>query len=117
MQKDENKAIKCPYCRDTKCLDQQGIVRIFLFPRLPFLILAVLAAAGGYFFSSFLYLAAIVLFLLPLALADLRLYLFPAVSVMALVFRKKVNCPKCNPAGGLFRNGEAEKNTVDKFEE
>lgn len=113
----ENKNIRCTFCQDTRCLDLPGIVTVFLRPRLVFLLLALFTAVGAYFFTPYLYLPAAVLFLLPLALADLRLYLFLPVVLAFLLFRKKVNCPKCNPGGTLFRKETADQDAVDRFME
>ena len=113
----ENKSIKCTFCQDTRCLDLPGIVKIFLRPRLVFLVLAIITASAAYFSTPYLYLLAAVIFLLPLARADLRLYLFLPVTLAFLLFRKKVNCPKCNPGGTLFRKDTADQDTVDRFQE
>ena len=113
----ENKNIKCMMCRDTQCLDLTGIVKVFLRPRLMFPVFAAITAAAAYFLTPFLYFPAAVIFLLPLALADLRLYLFLPVFFSALLFRKKVNCPCCNPSGTLFRKNNADQNAVDRFME
>lgn len=113
----ENKKIRCTFCQGTSCLDLPGIVKVFLRPRVVFLVLALLTAVAAYFFTPFLYLLAAVIFLLPLAMADMRLYLFLPVFLSALLFRKKVNCPKCNPSGTLFRKNAADKEAVDRFME
>jgi hypothetical protein len=94
----------CPYCRGTGALTPGGILRIYAFSSLfgGLLMLAgvVLAIVLG---NAWWLLLSAAGYLLPLVRADLRPLLYPFVSVAAL-FGKPVNCPRCEPAGGVFRS-------------
>ena len=104
----------CPRCRNTKCLTLSGIVQVFLRPKLPYLIAALLAALAALFLTPYLYILSVLILLLPLAQADLRLYLFLPL-LLAHLAGKKVNCPVCNPGGTLFRSELVQGTGKDKF--
>ena len=104
----------CPRCRNTKCLTFSGIVQVFLRPKLPCLIAALLFALAAPFVTPYLCIVSVILLLLPLAQADLRLYLFLPL-LLAHLAGKKVNCPVCNPGGTLFRSELAQGTGKDKF--
>ncbi|MBR2365524.1 MAG: hypothetical protein IKA79_10010 [Lentisphaeria bacterium] len=104
----------CPYCHNTKCLTGKGIVRIFLHPGRYYLLPALLCILAAIFFSPYFYIASVIIFLLPLAQADMRMYLFLPV-LLAHIAGKKVNCPKCNPSGTLFRSEFEETQSRDRF--
>lgn len=108
--------MNCPHCHDTKCLTYKGIFQIYLRPKMFYLLLAGISAAGAFFLTPYLYILSCIFFLLPLAQADMRLYLFlPVLS--ARLLGKKVNCPKCNPSGAIFRSPFAEAKGRDRFME
>lgn len=106
----------CPHCHDTEILTLKGIVQIFLRPKGIYILLAFLFAVAAVFSTPFLWAVSIILLLLPLAQADLRIYLFLPVFLAHLA-GKKVNCPKCNPGGTLFRSPFAEMKGKDPFDE
>jgi hypothetical protein len=103
MVDSETKNKNCPLCNQTLCLTQYGILKIYLLAaKLPLFIMG-LGVLGGLFYSSYLYLLALLGFIMPLAMADFRLYLYP-VAAVAHCFGKKLNCPKCEPQGSMFRH-------------
>lgn len=106
--------MNCPDCNDTAILTAKGICKVFLYPKLLYFILAVLFSLTAFFLTPYLYIAAVIFLLLPLAQADLRLYLFLPVFT-AYLAGKKVNCPKCNPGSSLFCSGYADLAGKDKF--
>lgn len=106
----------CPHCRDTKCLTFKGIFQVYLRPKVFYLLLTLLSALAAFFLTPYLYILSGIFLLLPLAQADMRLYLFlPVLS--AYLLGKKVNCPKCNPSGTLFRSEFAAPEGKDRFME
>lgn len=106
--------MKCPNCNDTEILTAKGICQVFLLPKLLYFVLALLSLIAAFFLTPYLSIAAMIFLLLPLAQADLRLYLFLPVFLAHLA-GKKVNCPKCNPGSCLFRSGYAASTGKDKF--
>ncbi len=94
---------ECPLCHDTKCLTQWGIFVVYLLAaKVPLLIMsASLIAAISY--SPYFYLLFAFGLVLPLAHADLRLYLYPIAVILKLA-GKKLNCPVCNSNGTMLRN-------------
>ncbi len=92
----------CSHCRNSKRLSQRGIAAVYLKPHwwavllmLVGVVMAILSGAGWLWFSVLAY-------VLPLAMADLRLLLYPWVAIGALMGRK-ANCPICEPSGGVWR--------------
>jgi hypothetical protein len=102
---DEAKDGVCKLCNGTKCLTQLGILKVYLFSWKISLILILLGAAMAICHSVYWFLLSFFGYILPLASADLRLLLYPYVALSSLM-GKKVNCPKCEPAGAIFRKGE-----------
>ena len=94
---------ECPLCHDTKCLSQWGILVVYLLAaKVPLLIMLVslLAAISC---SPYFYLLFAFGLVLPLAHADLRLYLYPVAAILKMA-GKKLNCPECNSNGAMLRN-------------
>ncbi|MBP5181805.1 MAG: hypothetical protein J6331_02130 [Lentisphaeria bacterium] len=106
----------CPLCCNTKSLTVSGIVRVFLLPKLPYPVLALIFAAAAFFLTPYLYILSVILLLLPLAQADMRLYLFLPLLFGHLA-GKEVNCPSCNPGGTLFRSRSVQGTGKDRFME
>lgn len=100
MSDGEKNVEPCALCGGTKRLSQVGIFKVYLLP-MPGLMGAFLIAVGlvgavvySRYFLVFCGLGAVI----PLANADLRLYLYPIVAIAGLA-GAKINCPKC---GGSF---------------
>ena len=99
---EENKK-ECKLCHDTECLTQRGIFVVYLMAaKIPLLIIIV-SLIGAIAYSSYFYLLFTLGFILPLAQADLRMYLYP-IAATAKLLGKKLNCPKCNSKGAMFRS-------------
>ncbi|MCP3968448.1 MAG: hypothetical protein GY750_19020 [Lentisphaerae bacterium] len=100
---EENTAASpCSFCSGTLCLSQYGIFQIFLMAaKLP-LLLIVIGITAALIYSKYFYIIAVFGFIIPLARADFRLYLYPVTAICCLL-DKKVNCPRCNPHGSVFR--------------
>jgi len=93
---------ECNLCHGTECLTQWGIFVIYLMAaKIPLLIIIV-ALTGVITYSSYFYILFFLGLVLPLAQADLRMYLYPVALISKLAGRK-LNCPKCNSQGGMFR--------------
>lgn len=94
---------ECNLCNATECLTQWGIFVVYLMvAKIPVLIIIVsLIAVITY--SSYFYILFFLGLVLPLAQADLRMYLYPVAAIAKLAGRK-LNCPKCNSKGTMFRN-------------
>jgi len=84
----------CALCGGTKVLDQAGIMKVYLFPAKFALSLMAAGCVLGVIYSAWWLVLAVLGFAVPLANADLRLTLYPVVSVASLC-GKKVNCPNC----------------------
>ena len=67
------------------------------------LLIMIVSLIGVIAYSSYFYLMFVFGLIFPLVQADLRMYLYP-VAVIAKLAGKKLNCPKCNPIGTMFRN-------------
>ena len=93
----------CPLCGGTKCLDQKGIISVYLMPHKISLFLFIAGLLLGLLYSSYAFVFAALGFVIPLACADLRMILYPYAALSCLM-GKKLNCPKCEPAGGMFRH-------------
>lgn len=94
---------KCSLCHGTECLTQWGVFVVYLMAaKIPVLIILV-SLIGAITYSSYFYLLFSLGLVLPLAQADLRMYLYP-IAVIAKLLGKKLNCPKCNSKGAMFRN-------------
>lgn len=94
---------ECNLCHGTESLTQWGIFVIyFMAAKIPLLIIIV-SLIGIITYSSYFYLLFVIGLILPLAQADLRMYLYP-VAVISKLAGKKLNCPKCNGKGTMFRN-------------
>jgi hypothetical protein len=93
---------KCGLCDDTKILTQKGIAKVYLWPR-P---VAGLLFAGGiilsFFYGWYMLLLSLLGYIIPLMNADMRLSLYPIVS-MGTLFGKKANCPHCVSNSTIFR--------------
>ncbi len=99
---DETKK-ECNLCHGTKCLTQWGIFVIYLMAAKIYLSIMLVSLIGVITYSSYFYLLFTLGLILPLAQADLRMYLYP-IAVIAKLLGKKLNCPKCNSKGAMFRN-------------
>jgi hypothetical protein len=94
---------ECNLCHGTECLTQWGIFVIYLMAaKIPLLIIIV-SLIGAIAYSSYFYLLFVLGLILPLAQADLRMYLYPIAAISKLA-GKKLNCPKCNSKGTMYRN-------------
>ena len=94
---------ECSLCHGTECLTQWGIFVIYLMSaKIPLLIIIV-SLIGAIAYSSYFYLLFSLGLIFPLAHADLRMYLYPVAFISKLAGRK-LNCPKCNSKGTMFRN-------------
>ncbi len=98
---EENKS-KCGFCNGNSFLAQRGIMSVYLFPCKISLSLIVLGIVLGLFFVKYWLTLSVIGFFIPLANADLRLYIYPFVAV-AKLFGKKINCPKCTGSGRIFK--------------
>lgn len=99
---DETKK-ECNLCHGTKCLTQWGIFIIYLMAAKIYLLIMLVSLVGVITYSAYFYLLFTLGLILPLAQADLRMYLYP-IAVIAKLLGKKLNCPKCNSKGAMFRN-------------
>lgn len=98
----EENGKQCNLCHGTGTLTYWGIFVIYLMAaKIPLLIILV-ALVGVITYSSYFYLMLGLGLVLPLAQADFRMYLYP-VAVIAKLAGKKLNCPRCNSQGGMFR--------------
>ena len=93
---------ECSLCHGTGCLTQWGIFVIYLMAAKVPLLIIVVSLIGAIAYSSYFYLLFVLGLILPLAQADLRMYLYP-IAVISKLAGKKMNCPKCNSQGGMFR--------------
>ena len=93
---------ECSLCHDTECLTQWGIFVIYLMAAKVPLLIIIVSLIGAIAYSSYFYLLFAFGLILPLAQADLRMYLYP-IAVISKLAGKKLNCPKCNSQGGMFR--------------
>jgi len=95
----------CTLCGGSRELDQRGILRTYVLS-CPVAFAAILAglAFAAYHSVHWLWLA-LAGYILPLANADLRILLFPYVSLSRFCGRR-VNCPRCEPTAGIFRRGK-----------
>lgn len=91
----------CNVCGGTQCLSQKGIAIIYLLPNKVALFL-IIAGLLAWPFYSYAFVLSVAGYILPLVNADLRLLLYPYVAISKL-FGRLVNCPKCEPSGGIFR--------------
>jgi len=93
----------CPLCGGTKCLDQKGIISVYLMPHKISLFLFIAGLLLGLLYSSYAFVFAALGFVIPLACAGQFMILYPYAALSCLM-GKKLNCPKCEPAGGMFRH-------------
>ena len=93
---------ECSLCHGTGCLTQWGIFVIYLVAAKVPLLIIIVSLIGAIAYSSYFYLLFVLGLILPLAQADLRMYLYP-IAVISKLAGKKMNCPKCNSQGGMFR--------------
>ena len=93
---------ECNLCHGTECLTQWGIFVIYLMAAKVPLLIIIVSLIGAIVYSSYFYLMFAFGLILPLAQADLRMYLYP-IAVISKLAGKKMNCPKCNSQGGMFR--------------
>jgi hypothetical protein len=94
---------ECNLCHGTECLTQWGIFVIYLMAAKVPLLIIIVSLIGAIAYSSYFYLLFVLGLILPLAQADLRMYLYP-IAVISKLAGKKLNCPKCNSKGTIFRN-------------
>jgi hypothetical protein len=104
MRCNQTHAASCQLCGDTKCLTQRGIAAVYLLSWKSSLVLIVGGIAVAMLYSAYGLLISLLGYVLPLANADLRLFLYPFVALASLC-GKKANCPKCEPACSIFRQG------------
>ncbi|MDD5597041.1 MAG: hypothetical protein PHV82_03785 [Victivallaceae bacterium] len=98
----EENGKECSLCHGTGSLTCRGILVIYLLAaKVPLLIILV-SLIGAITYSRYFYLMLGLGMVLPLARADFRMYLYP-VALIAKLAGKKLNCPRCNPQGGMFR--------------
>lgn len=102
---EEKKEEVCRLCNGTKCLTHIGVLKVYLLSWKISLLLIVVGIALAVFHSVYWLALSCLGYILPLANADLRLLLYPYVALSSLMGRK-ANCPKCEPAGSIFRTGE-----------
>ena len=93
---------ECNLCHGTECLTQAGIISIYLLARKLPLLFLLTGIVLGIILGKLWFIIAVVGILITLAGADFRLVLYP-VAALAALCGKKMNCPKCNPHGGMFR--------------
>ena len=94
---------ECNLCHGTECLTQWGIFVIYLMAaKIPVLII-IASLIGVIVYSSYFYILLCLGLVIPLAQADLRMYLYP-VALISKLMGKKLNCPKCNSKGTMYRN-------------
>ena len=94
---------ECSLCHGTECLTQWGIFVVYLMAaKIPLFIMLV-SLIGALAYSPYFYLLFVLGLVLPLAQADLRMYLYP-IAVIAKLAGRKLNCPKCNSKGTMFRS-------------
>jgi len=94
---------ECNLCHGSKCLSQWGIFVIYLMAaKIPLLII-IASLIGVIIYSSYFYGLFILGLVIPLAQADLRMYLYP-VAMISKLAGKKLNCPRCNSKGTMYRN-------------
>lgn len=94
--------LECKLCHGTECLTQRGILSIYLLARKLPLCFLVIGIVLGSLLGNLWFIIAVVGILITLAGADFRMVLYP-VAALAALCGKKMNCPKCNPHGGMFR--------------
>ncbi len=94
--------LNCKFCNGKTRLTQHGIMQVYLFPRKISLSLIVLGTVLSLLISKYWLILAAAGFVIPLANADFRLYLYPFVALGKLL-GKEVNCPKCATSGTIFR--------------
>ncbi|MEK6797183.1 MAG: hypothetical protein AABZ39_20580 [Spirochaetota bacterium] len=92
----------CPLCSGTKRLSQKGIAVIYLLPHIVWVCIAVISLILGIVHNRYWLILTAGAYIAPLVRADLRLLLYPFTAI-ASVLGAKVNCPKCEPHGGVFR--------------
>lgn len=92
----------CRFCTGRTTLTQGGIFRVYLRPHIVPAIIVVAGIALSIIFANklWLLLSALGLFI-PLARADMRLYLYPVVAI-AKLFGASIGCPDCHPTGKIF---------------
>ena len=100
MENIENNS--CQLCNNSGSLTQMGILKVYLLSsKLP-LIVILSGVFGALIYSKYILIVPLFGLIYPLAMADLRLYLYP-VAAIAHLFGKKLNCPKCEPTCSMFR--------------
>lgn len=104
MDKTTQPAIQCALCGDTKFLTQKGILSVYLLAvKFPVVLMAA-GIIGWILYSKYMLTLTVIGLLYPIAMADLRIYLYP-VAAIAHCLGKQLNCPKCNPHSSMFRKG------------
>ena len=99
---DSSESNICHLCNNSGSLTQMGILKVYLLSsKLP-LILIFLGCVGAIMYSQYILIVSLFGLVYPLAMADLRLYLYP-VTAIAHLLGKKLNCPKCEPTCSMFR--------------
>lgn len=104
MEKTKQTAFNCDLCDDTGSLTQKGILKVYLLAVKFPVVLMMAGIIGGILFSKYMLILTVIGLLYPVAMADLRIYLYPVASI-ASCFGKKLNCPKCEPHCSMFRRG------------
>lgn len=95
---DEN----CPVCKGTGSLTYWGIFVVYLMAAKLSLLIIIFSLVGAIIYTNYFYLLTFVGLMLPFSRADFRLYLYP-VAVIAKLFGRELNCPRCNPHGTMFK--------------
>ena len=94
---------ECNLCHGTECLTYWGIFMVYLMAvKIPLLIMLV-SLVGAIAYSPYFYILFVFGLILPLAHADLRMYLY-LIAVISKFAGRKLNCPKCNSKGTMFRS-------------
>jgi hypothetical protein len=94
---------QCSVCKGTGELTYWGIFIVYLMAAKLSLFIIIFSLLGVIIYTNYFYLLTFVGVMLPFARADFRLYLYP-VAVLAKLFGRKLNCPRCNPQGTMFKN-------------
>ena len=94
---------ECKLCGGTECLTYRGIFIVYLMAAKIPLIIMIISLIAALAYSPYFLILFFIVFILPLAQADFRMYLYPVAMILKLAGRK-LNCPKCNSKGAMFRS-------------
>jgi hypothetical protein len=93
---------ECNLCHGTECLTQWGIFMVYLMAAKIPVLMIIISLIGVIAYSSYFLILFFLGMVIPLVQADFRMYLYPVAAISKLTGRK-LNCPKCNSQGGMFR--------------